>query len=77
MRTACLPPFDAIARRWSDLAARRQAAYIELYASGRWKRYYTKETFALRMRDVIHATKTWRILAGLDLDPRIERDIAA
>lgn len=59
-----LPPFDAIARRWSDLAERRLLDYIELYNSGRWERYYTKQTFALRMRDVVVSAKAWRDLAG-------------
>jgi len=55
---------EVIARQWHDLAERRLAYYGELYRSGRWARYYSKEHFALRMLDVIEAAKTWRDLAG-------------
>ena len=58
------PPFDAIARRWADLAERRMRDYVDLYNSGRWAHYYTKQTFALRMRDVVAGAKAWRELAG-------------
>ena len=55
---------SVITRQWHDLAERRLAYYNELYRSGRWERYYTKENFALRMLDVIKAAKIWRDLAG-------------
>jgi len=55
---------QAVARRWHDLAESRLAYFNELYRSGRWQRYYSKEHFALRMLDVIKAAKTWRELAG-------------
>ncbi len=57
------PSFDAIARRWADLAERRMRDYVDLYNSGRWERYYTKQTFAARMRDVVASAKAWRELA--------------
>ena len=58
------PRFDEISRKWHDLAERRLAYFTELYRSGRWTRYYSREHFALRMRDVIRAVKVWRELAG-------------
>ena len=57
------PRFDAIARKWHDLAERRLAYFIELYRSGRWKHYYTEEQFLARMREAIHAAETWAQLA--------------
>ena len=54
---------DEISVRWRDLAERRLAYYTELYRSGRWQHYYTRERFAMRMLDVIKAAKTWRELA--------------
>jgi uncharacterized repeat protein (TIGR03809 family) len=54
---------DEISARWRDLAERRLAYYTELYRSGRWQHYYTRERFAMRMLDVIKAAKTWRELA--------------
>jgi hypothetical protein len=60
---------DEITLRWRDLADRRVAYFTELYHSGRYKHYYTRESFAVRMLDVIKAAKLWgeladRILAG-------------
>jgi uncharacterized repeat protein (TIGR03809 family) len=57
------PPLDVIARKWCDLAQRRLDYYTELYRSGRWRHYYTEETLALRMLDVIKAVKLWNALA--------------
>jgi uncharacterized repeat protein (TIGR03809 family) len=71
---------DDIARKWLDLAERRLAYFSELYRSGRWKRYYNEERFALRMLDVIRAAKLWGDLAGRarpeqpDAEPPAARD---
>ena len=68
------PDFETIARKWHDLAERRVDYYSELYRSGRWRRYYTADRFAVRMLDVISAAKSWRDLAGRthDLAERLE-----
>lgn len=58
------PQLEKIAQRWHDLAEQRLAYYTELYRSGRWKLYYTQESFAARMLDVIEDAKKWRQLAG-------------
>ncbi len=55
--------FDAISRKWLDLAERRLHYYVELYQSGRWQHYYTKRVLAVRMRDVIGAVRLWKKLA--------------
>lgn len=57
------PSLEKIAQRWHDLAEQRLAYYTEMYRSGRWKHYYTQESFAVRMLDVIEAAKKWRELA--------------
>jgi uncharacterized repeat protein (TIGR03809 family) len=62
---------DEITLKWRDLADRRLAYYTELYRSGRWTHYYTKEDFELRMRDVVKAAKTWRDLADRSFAGRI------
>jgi uncharacterized repeat protein (TIGR03809 family) len=54
---------SVITRQWHDLAERRLAYFTELYRSGRWRRYYSQEHFALRMLDVIHAARAWQDLA--------------
>jgi hypothetical protein len=62
---------DEITVKWRDLADRRLAYFTELYRSGRWKHYYTKESFESRMRDVIKAAKAWRELADRTFATRI------
>lgn len=54
---------EEISLKWRALAERRLAYFTELYASGRWKLYYTPEAFTVRMNDVVKAAKAWRQLA--------------
>lgn len=58
------PHLQDVTRRWHGLATRRLQYYMELYRSGRWKHYYTPESFAVRMLDVIKVVRTWDELAG-------------
>ncbi len=56
---------ERVTRRWLQLAERRLAYYEELYRSGRWRHYFpTQEQFALRMLDVIRATKAFQHAVG-------------
>ena len=58
-------PFRDVARRWHALSERRLAYYDELYRSGRWRHYYaSQEEFAVRMHDVVRATRIWAELAA-------------
>jgi len=63
------PTLEKIAQRWHDLAEQRLAHYTELYRSGRWQHYYTQESFAARMLDVIEDAKKWRQLASRPQTP--------
>lgn len=58
------PRYDKIAEQWRDLAERRLQHLKELYRSGSWQRYYTRELLTLRMRDAITTVKVWRALAA-------------
>lgn len=58
------PHLQDVTRRWQDLAERRLDYFLELYRSGRWQHYYTRESFAMRMLDVIKAARVWDELAG-------------
>lgn len=58
------PRLDEISRKWLALAESRLAYFAELYRSGRWQRYYTRERFAVLMRDVIGAVTTWKRLVA-------------
>lgn len=54
---------DAAAQKWRDLAERRRAHFLELYTSGRWKRYYNEEQFLYRMREAIRVAQRWAEIA--------------
>ena len=54
---------DPIAQKWRAFAERRRAYLVELYDSGRWKRYYSEEQFLYRMREAIQLTERWAEVA--------------
>lgn len=54
---------DNAARKWRVLAERRQAHFVELYQSGRWKHYYSEAEFMAAMRQAAHAAERWADLA--------------
>jgi uncharacterized repeat protein (TIGR03809 family) len=56
--------FDEASRKWRDLAERRLVYFTELYRSGRWKHYYTQESFMARMVEVVRAVTIWKRLAA-------------
>jgi uncharacterized repeat protein (TIGR03809 family) len=51
-------PFET-SRKWQALAERRRAYYLELYRSGRWKRYYAEDVFLAQMKDVMDGVEAW------------------
>ena len=55
---------EVAARKWRALAERRCAHFVELYHSGRWKRYYGEEQFLLRMREAIRVSERWAEIAS-------------
>ncbi len=56
-----------IARRWRELAERRRAHFVELYSSGRWRRYYTEQEFLTCVRNATADIESWGALAGPEL----------
>jgi uncharacterized repeat protein (TIGR03809 family) len=63
---------DGVAQKWRALAERRRAHLVELYDSGRWKRYYSEEQFLHRMREAIRLTERWA-----DIAPRAADEVFA
>jgi len=64
MTDAMLRPVHAeLIEKWRSLAARRQAYFIQLYETGRWRLYYSQEAFILAMREVVAGTQAWEDLA--------------
>ena len=54
---------NEVAQKWRILAERRRAHFVELYNTGRWKRYYSEEEFLLKMRDAMKASDRWAEIA--------------
>jgi uncharacterized repeat protein (TIGR03809 family) len=48
---------------WRDLAERRHGHYLDLYKSGRWKRYYTEELFRAELSAAIELAQRWATIA--------------
>jgi uncharacterized repeat protein (TIGR03809 family) len=46
-------------RKWHALAERRRAYFVELYSSGRWRRYYSEEAFRAHLRNVMQGVDIW------------------
>jgi uncharacterized repeat protein (TIGR03809 family) len=46
-------------RKWLALAERRRAYFVQLYDSGRWRRYYSEEAFRSHLREVVQSVDAW------------------
>ena len=55
---------EEITRKWHELAERRRAHFVELYDTGRWRRYYDESEFVAQMREVVQLSETWARLSG-------------
>jgi|GEM_PF-3519093 len=62
-------PYDSIARRWLALAERRQAHFIELVDSGRWRHYFTPEVLNAEMRKAALLRNQWTLASSTDYYP--------
>jgi uncharacterized repeat protein (TIGR03809 family) len=60
--------FNRARLKWRMLAERRRAHLLELYQTGRWKRYFSEERFLVQMRDAVRLTERWAELAPLPGD---------
>jgi uncharacterized repeat protein (TIGR03809 family) len=58
---AKIPPRwpDQIARQWQGLAERRRQHLLELYRTGRWRRYYSEDQMMAQMRDASRDVQWW------------------
>jgi hypothetical protein len=64
-------PYDSTAGRWLALVERRQQNFIELWNTGRWRRYYTHAQFLDEMRKMLDLRNRWALLAGLPVIEQI------
>jgi hypothetical protein len=65
-------PYDSIARKWLALAERRQAYFIELCDSGRWRHYFTQDGLNAEMRKAALLRDQWARIAGVLADDEID-----
>ena len=55
---------DEIARQWQVLAERRRNHLLELYRTGRWRRYYSEDQLMAEMRDAVREIRGWGAIGG-------------
>lgn len=58
-----------ILNRWCVLAEQRLDFLIELYESGRWRRYHSENAFMDNLREAKAVVETWRALAQREATP--------
>jgi len=56
-------PLDAVALKWRELVERRSGHFLDLYASGRWRHYYTEEQFLARFQEALEMSERWAQIA--------------
>ncbi len=54
---------DPVALKWRNLADRRRAHLVDLYLTGRWKRYYSEEQFLACFRETMSMADRWNEIA--------------
>ena len=62
-RNRPVPALDEVAHKWRELAERRRAYLVDLYCSGRWKRFSSEEQLLRRIRDAVDASERWAEIA--------------
>jgi hypothetical protein len=61
-------PYDSIARKLLALAERRQAHFVELVDSGRWRHYFSRDDLDREMRKAAALRDQWARIAGIVAD---------
>jgi uncharacterized repeat protein (TIGR03809 family) len=55
--------WERVGLKWRDLAERRHAHYLDLYKTGRWKRYYSEDEFRAELSAAIELAQRWAAIA--------------
>ena len=79
---ARLQALEEVTQKWRALAEGRRTHLVELYHSGRWKRYYNEEQFLRLLREAIRLSERWAEIAPcedarLSHQPTLDIDAAA
>jgi hypothetical protein len=67
-------PYTSVARKWLALAERRQAHFVELSDSGRWKHYFTTVELNMEIRKASALRDQWARIAGVLSDDEEDED---
>ncbi|MBK5961362.1 TIGR03809 family protein [Rhodoplanes elegans] len=59
----------ATSRKGLELAERRRAHLVELYKSGRWRRYFDEQEFLARTREAVREVELWTAAVALWDEP--------
>ncbi|MFL9827813.1 TIGR03809 family protein [Rhodoplanes sp. SY1] len=59
----------ATSRKGLELAERRRAHLVELYKSGRWRRYFDEQDFLARTREAVREVELWAAAVALWDEP--------
>jgi len=59
--------YHEIAARWGALAERRLQYLVEMFETGRWRRYHSEAEFLENLNEAERATQVWRALAVRDV----------
>jgi hypothetical protein len=63
VQPAGIPSMEIVALKWRNLIERRRVHFIELYLTGRWKRYYEEEQFLVIFRETMAIADRWNEIA--------------
>jgi hypothetical protein len=58
-------PYGSVARKWLALAERRQAHFVELVDTGRWRHYFSRDQLEQEMRKAAALCDQWARIAGI------------
>lgn len=58
-----------ILNRWCKIAEQRLDYLVELYESGRWRRFHSEHAFTENILEAKAAVETWRALARREVTP--------
>ncbi len=72
-RLASLRSLDPVALKWRNLIERRRSHFVDLYLSGRWKRYYSEEQFLASFRETMSIADRWTEIAPKPDDKNLAR----
>ena len=67
-----IPSMETTALKWRSLIERRRAHFIELYLTGRWKRYYSEDQFLTVFRETMTIADRWNEIAPKPGDAELQ-----